>query len=131
MRKRIATSNAVAWVLALASPACLLKPNIGPPGEPGPLGAISEAERLGYIRHAQVWHRTDVSAMDLARGPQDAKSFTPFQTVTEIRDMFAAGTIDKRGWPSPRHDKNNGTLENWVQAFKRRRDEIVNHHCSS
>jgi hypothetical protein len=96
VRKRIAKSNAVACVLALASPACLLKPNIGPPGEPGPLGAVGEAERLGYIRHAQVWHRTDVSAMDLARGPQGAKSFTPFQTVTcDYVDHPRRGTTPK------------------------------------
>jgi hypothetical protein len=49
----------------------------------------------------------------------------------QIRDMFAAGTIDKRGWPSPRDDRNNGTLEQWVEAFKHRRDEVVNRHCPS
>ena len=49
----------------------------------------------------------------------------------QIRDMFAAGTIDKRGWPSPRHYKNNGTIDQWMQAFKGRRDEVVNHHCPS
>jgi len=45
--------------------------------------------------------------------------------------MFAAGTIDKRGWSSPRHVRNNGTLDRWVRAFKRRRDEIVNRRCPS
>ena len=49
----------------------------------------------------------------------------------QIRDMFAAGTIDKRGWSSPRHVRNNGTLDRWVRAFKRRRDEIVNRRCPS
>ena len=45
--------------------------------------------------------------------------------------MFAAGTIDKRGWSSPRDVRNNGTLDRWVRAFKRRRDEIVNRRCPS
>ena len=49
----------------------------------------------------------------------------------QIRDLLAAGTIDQRGWPSPRHLKNNGTLDQWVQAFKHRRDEVVNRRCPS
>lgn len=82
MRDRYARAGLFALALGLASSACLLKPHVGPAHSPGPLGAITEAERLGYIRHAQVWQRTDVSSMDLARGPQGPKSFTPFQTIT-------------------------------------------------
>ena len=82
MRDRSPKAGLLALVLAAASSACLLKPNVGPAGPPGPLGAVTEAERLTYIRQAQVWHRTDVASMDLFRGPQGPKSFTPFQTIT-------------------------------------------------
>src|SRR4029079_4347566 len=48
----------------------------------------------------------------------------------QIRDMFEAGTIDQRGWPKPEDEaKKNGTIDQWVDAFKKRRDAIVNHHC--
>src|SRR5207249_396101 len=82
MGYRRANAGLSALVLGLASWACLLKPHVGPAHPPGPLGAVTTAERLGYVHHSQVWHRTDVSSMDLARGPQGPKSFEPFQTIT-------------------------------------------------
>jgi len=52
-------------------------------------------------------------------------------TDDQIRDIFEAGTIDQRGWPTPGDEaRKNGTIDQWVSAFKKRRDAIVNHHCS-
>jgi hypothetical protein len=53
-------------------------------------------------------------------------------TDRQIRDLFEAGTMDRRGWPDPGdEERKNGTIDQWVDAFKRRRDAIVNHRCPS
>lgn len=53
-------------------------------------------------------------------------------TDEQIRDMFEAATIDQRGWRTPGdEEKNNGTIDQWVDAFKKRRAAIVDHHCPS
>jgi len=43
---------------------------------------ITAAERLAAIKHAQVWQRTDVRAMNIRRGPQGEGAFAPDATVT-------------------------------------------------
>ena len=84
-------------VIALACCGCvLLKVKTGPAGPPGPLGAITEDERLEYIRRAQVWDPTDVRQRDLARGPEGPKSFAPHQAITcDYVDTPDSGTTPK------------------------------------
>jgi hypothetical protein len=47
----------------------------------------------------------------------------------QIRDLFAAARIDQRGWRSPKDEGRNGTIDQWVAAFKTHRDEISEHAC--
>jgi hypothetical protein len=42
----------------------------------------AKGARLAFIRQAQVWAPTDVSAMDLRAGPQGAGAFRPNEAVT-------------------------------------------------
>jgi hypothetical protein len=43
---------------------------------------VSPDVRLATLRRAQVWHATDVAAMDIVAGPNDAGAFPPGATVT-------------------------------------------------
>ena len=50
-----------------------------------PAGAekvLTKEERLAFIRRAQVWAPTDVSTMDLKKGPQGIGAFAPDEVVT-------------------------------------------------
>jgi hypothetical protein len=47
----------------------------------------------------------------------------------QIRDMFAAARADLRLPNHPRPGKPRPTIDDWVQAFKAKRDQIVNHTC--
>jgi hypothetical protein len=47
----------------------------------------------------------------------------------QIRDMFDVAGSDQRHWPSAEDVDRNGTLDQWVAAFKARRDELVRHTC--
>jgi hypothetical protein len=47
----------------------------------------------------------------------------------QIRDMFQAASMDQRQWDSPEDRDRNGTIDQWVAAFKARRDELVDHPC--
>jgi hypothetical protein len=50
-------------------------------------------------------------------------------TDKQIRDMFDAGSMDERQWSSPQKTARNGTLDQWVEAFKARRDALVRTTC--
>jgi hypothetical protein len=47
----------------------------------------------------------------------------------QIRDMFTAARIDRRQWASPHHGDRNGTIEQWVAAFKAHRYLLTHHTC--
>lgn len=44
--------------------------------------ALTKEDRLAFIRGAHVWVPTNVSAMDLRKGPQEAGAFAPDEAVT-------------------------------------------------
>ena len=47
----------------------------------GKTAGVSKEQRLEVIRRAQVWTPTPVSSMDIQRGPESPKSFTPDELV--------------------------------------------------
>jgi hypothetical protein len=47
----------------------------------------------------------------------------------QIRDLFTAARIDRRGWHSPKDEGRNGTIDQWVAAFKTHRAEVLEHTC--
>jgi hypothetical protein len=49
----------------------------------------------------------------------------------QIRDMFTVARIDRRGWHSPKDAGRNGTIEQWVEAFKAHRYLLEHHTCPS
>lgn len=49
----------------------------------------------------------------------------------QIRDMFTVARIDRRGWHSPKDTDRNGTIEQWVEAFKAHRYLLEHHTCPS
>lgn len=50
-------------------------------------------------------------------------------TDEQIRDMFQAASIDARQWDSPEDRDRNGTIDQWVAAFKKKREELTTHTC--
>jgi hypothetical protein len=74
-------SRASASAVALA---CLIgarMPDAGAAASAEQERYVSAKIRLEAIRRAQVWHRTNVAAMDIRRGPAGADAFTPNQLV--------------------------------------------------
>jgi hypothetical protein len=49
----------------------------------------------------------------------------------QIRDLFTAARFEARLPERPRAGQSRPTIDDWVQAFKTKRDQIVNHHCPS
>jgi hypothetical protein len=47
-----------------------------------PRSSLTGQDRLAFVRHAQVWAPTNVSAMDLRAGPQGKGAFAPNLLVT-------------------------------------------------
>jgi hypothetical protein len=47
----------------------------------------------------------------------------------QIRDMFEAASMDARQWSSAKDLDRNGTIDQWVAAFKSRRDALVHSAC--
>jgi hypothetical protein len=47
----------------------------------------------------------------------------------QIHDLFTAARFDVRLPKRPRVGQPRPTIEDWVQAFKAKREQIVNHHC--
>jgi len=50
-------------------------------------------------------------------------------TDAQIRGMFEAARIDGRQWHEAKDALRNGTVDQWVAAFKAHRDEITQHTC--
>jgi hypothetical protein len=55
---------------------------------------ITAPQRLAAIKHAQVWQRTNVRAMNLKRGPQGEGAFAPNATVAckYVKEAFTGAT---------------------------------------
>jgi hypothetical protein len=51
-------------------------------------------------------------------------------TDRQLRDLFAAARVGRRS-RTPNSSAAPATVDEWVTAFKRKRDEIVNHQCGS
>src|SRR5205823_10186096 len=43
----------------------------------------------------------------------------------QIADMFTAARVDH----FHEHEERNRPIADWVRVFKKKRDEVVNHHC--
>ena len=51
-------------------------------------------------------------------------------TDEQIRAMFTAASMDARQWDSPEDRDRNGTINQWVAAFKEKREELTAHSCA-
>jgi hypothetical protein len=50
----------------------------------------------------------------------------------QLGELFRAARMDRRDGGAPADDVDrSSTIEDWVDAFKRRRDQIVTHRCAS
>jgi hypothetical protein len=50
-------------------------------------------------------------------------------TDDQIRGLFEVSSLADRAWHHPEHDDRNGTIDQWVQAFKAKRDQLVSRKC--
>jgi hypothetical protein len=50
-------------------------------------------------------------------------------TDDQIRGLFEVSDLPNREWKDPEDRDHNGTLEQWVAAFKAHRDQIVHRVC--
>jgi hypothetical protein len=48
----------------------------------------------------------------------------------QIRDLFSIARVTRRENPSTRTDTDQGTLQDWIDTFRDKREEIVQHHCA-
>ena len=94
------------------------------PGSPGP---ETPAQRRAAIKHAKVWKRTDVRAMNIKAGPQGPLAFAPGETVTcdFINKPRGKGTTPKFHCALPsgrdlkvRYGKDNGEVYGHVAATR-------------
>jgi hypothetical protein len=61
-------------------------------------GVVTADQRMEAIRHAQVWTRTTVSAMNILAGPQGPGAFAPLAAVKcEYHEEVFAGATPKFG----------------------------------
>jgi hypothetical protein len=49
-------------------------------------------------------------------------------TDRQLRDLFEVARVDQRS-RTPGRSAAPATIDEWVAAFKQKRDEIVNHSC--
>jgi hypothetical protein len=88
--------------------------------------AVTAAQRLAAIKHAQVWHRTNVRAMDLKAGPKGKGAFAPGATVTceYVEEEFAGATpkfgcvIDGGDRAKVRYGRDNNEIFAGVAATR-------------
>lgn len=63
---------------------------------PHTLTELTAAERLAYLRRAQVWHQVDIPSMDVRRGPKMHGALAPMEDVTcRFQDKKIGGTTPK------------------------------------
>ncbi len=67
---------------------------------------ITAEQRLDAIRHAQIWNRTNVAAMDMVAGPRVPGAFAPGATVTcTYHEETFSGSTPKFGCTIGRKDR--------------------------
>ena len=49
-------------------------------------------------------------------------------TDAQLHDLFEVARFPQR-WDRAQHPENVATVDQWVDAFKKKRSEVVNHHC--
>ena len=94
--------------------------------ESGGVRMVTAAQRLALIRHAQVWRKTDVSAVDIKAGPQSKDTFAPDATITcDYANETLGGhtpkfacAIDKEDHLKIRYGRNNGEVYAGVAATR-------------
>jgi hypothetical protein len=47
----------------------------------------------------------------------------------QLHDLFEVARFPQR-WDPKENPANAATVDQWVAAFKKKRDEVVNHHCA-
>ena len=103
---------------------------------------LSVNERDATLRRANVWQAIDTRSLNLTAGPllPSAQSIREEFTCTfvfperaltgntpkflcdeQIRDLVRAAMAERR----------DGTVDDWVRVFKRKRDEIVKARCAA
>lgn len=61
-----------------------------------PLGRVTHEERAKYIRKAQVWMPTDISHLDILKGPTDVPGYYLGETVScDFKKKKPGGTTNK------------------------------------
>jgi hypothetical protein len=67
---------------------------------------VTAEQRLELIRRAQVWHRTNVGAMNMIAGPRFPGAFAPGATVTcDYHEEVFSGATPKFGCTIDGHDR--------------------------
>ena len=87
---------------------------------------VTAVQRETLIRRAQVWHRTDIAAMDIKAGPQSKDGFAPDATITcdYIKETFGGNTpkfgcvLSKEDHLKVRYGRNNGEVYAGVAATR-------------
>ena len=87
---------------------------------------VTAAQRLAAIKHAQVWHPSDVGARDLKAGPQGKGAFAQDATVTceYVEEQFAGATpkfgcvIDGTDRVKVRYGRDNNEIFAGVAATR-------------
>jgi len=114
---RLPTSAAVAAIIAAVAAVA-------------PIGAadhhVPEAERLSFLRRAEVWRATDVAAMDMRKGPALKGAFAPNELVRcdyvdkKLRGRTSKFTclIDGRDEVKVKYGEENGEVYAEVAATR-------------
>jgi hypothetical protein len=87
---------------------------------------VSAAQRRALLKHAQVWHPTDVASMNLRTGPTIKGAFAPGETITcDYVDEKFGGHTPKFGCVRPpddhlkvRYGRENGEVYAFVAATR-------------
>jgi hypothetical protein len=51
-------------------------------------------------------------------------------TDAQLHDLFEVARFPDR-WDPTTNPQNAATVDQWVDAFKKKRDAVVNHHCAN
>jgi hypothetical protein len=61
-------------------------------------------------------------------GRQFLASLLAQLTDSQLHDLFEVARFPQR-WDPKENPRNAATVEQWVDAFKKKRDDVVNHRC--